>query len=306
MTKRKILKLSINSEIRGLYKLTIAKHLEEERLLQYNSKGPGKAKKQLAKETADTIMRNMEGLKEQNTIITFLRKHCTVGFINKWYELTEDLSSNTYKFSRKALIFSLAKSNLKRWNKTTDDKCLLCQQKQTQFHVLNNCSVAADDGRYTWRHDSILFTLLYYVKQLTSHGFTIFADLEGFSSPTELFNRMRPDIVLIKDDNITTIELTCCFETNIQKSNAYKKAKYEHLQTDCRKNMTVEKLFVEITALGFIPKSIEELNTFLKKYNIDTLRLNLKMSEVALRTSYYIYTQRNTKWKYDQKILKFY
>ena len=119
------------------------------------------------------------------------------------------------------------------WKKTTDDKCLLCQNKQTQLHVLNNCTKAAEDGRYTWRHDSILYTLLHYIQQLTNFGFEIYADLQGFRPPTQLFNRFRPDIVLVKENEITAIELTCCFETNIIKSNEYKKMKYENLEKDC-------------------------------------------------------------------------
>jgi hypothetical protein len=306
LSKRNILKQSVDLNIRELYKLTIAKHLDEERLLHMNIEKPERAKRQLTKETADSIMRGMAELKEQNSILTFIRQHCSASFITEWYNLTQSLSANTFKFSRKALIFSLANnSNLKRWMKTNDDKCMLCQQKQTQLHVLNNCSTAAADGRYTWRHDSILFTLVYYIQQLTTYGFEVFADLQGYKSPNQLFHRMRPDIVLVKDNVMTIIELTCCFETNLVKSNNYKKRKYENIEKDCRNKMKINKIFVEVTALGFIPKSIIHMNKVLTKYKLNINRMNLKMSEVAIRASYFIYTQRNKEWK-ENDILKFY
>ena len=270
------------------------------------SNKPEKAKQQLTKETTENIMRNMEDLKEQNTILRYIRQYCSATFISNWHKMSQDLSANTFKFARKALIFSLAnKSNLKRWKKTTDDKCLLCQNKQTQLHVLNNCTKAAEDGRYTWRHDSILYTLLHYIQQLTNFGFEIYADLQGFRPPTQLFNRFRPDIVLVKENEITAIELTCCFETNIIKSNEYKKMKYENLEKDCKTNANVKKIFVEVTALAFVPKSINVLNKLLNKHDINSLRMNLKISEVALRSSYFLYTQRNKQWK-ENDILKFY
>ena len=69
------------------------------------------------------------------------------------------MAANTNKFSRKALTFSLPiNTNLKPWNKISSDKFLLCNGRQTQLHVLNNCVAAVNDGRYTWRHDPILYS----------------------------------------------------------------------------------------------------------------------------------------------------
>ena len=133
-------------------------------------------------------MENLEGLKKQNTIIKQLKVLCTGKVITQWNEiaeqmttstykfarkaLAEQMTTNTYKFARKALIFSLPiNTNLKRWNKINNDKCLLCNGRQTQLHVLNNCVTAVNDGRYTWRHDSILYTIMYYVKQLIEKSY---------------------------------------------------------------------------------------------------------------------------------------
>ena len=48
--------------------------------------------------------------------------------------------------------------NLRRWGKTVVDlKCCLCGfSNPTLKHILIACSMALKQGRYTWRHDSIL------------------------------------------------------------------------------------------------------------------------------------------------------
>ena len=39
---------------------------------------------------------------------------------------------------------------------TTDPKCSLCDKPGTLEHVLSSCSTALTQGRYRWRHDSVL------------------------------------------------------------------------------------------------------------------------------------------------------
>ena len=47
-------------------------------------------------------------------------------------------------------------ANLCRWGLTTDPKCSLCDKPGTLEHVLSSCSTALTQGRYRWRHDSVL------------------------------------------------------------------------------------------------------------------------------------------------------
>ena len=47
--------------------------------------------------------------------------------------------------------------NLARWNITISPVCTLCHStKPTTNHILTGCSIALDQGGYTWCHDSIL------------------------------------------------------------------------------------------------------------------------------------------------------
>ena len=51
-------------------------------------------------------------------------------------------------------------TNLKRWHITTEPNCSLCSVKIcTTAHVLSGCKVALTQGKYTFRHDSILIVL---------------------------------------------------------------------------------------------------------------------------------------------------
>ena len=139
-------------------------------------------------------------------------------------------------------------------------------------------------------------------------GFELFADITGFKNPEVLFNGPRPDIVLKIGNELYAIELSCCYETNFVKTRNYKVERYDQLQNLCvDKNVKVTKLFVEVSSLGFLPKAIREFADFCKQFEcINVTRLMYKISEVAIRASYFLYTKRNDKdWK-NPEILKFY
>ena len=134
------------------------------------------------------------------------------------------MPKNVYAFTRKAIVFSLANNtNLASWKKVVSNQCGLCKSnKQSQIHMLNNCLTAVQSGRYTWPHDTILFTICHYLSMLEKCGYTIYADILGYKNPRNL----RPDIVLLKCDSPVSIELTCCFETNLINSRNYKIDRY--------------------------------------------------------------------------------
>ena len=67
---------------------------------------------------------------------------------------------------------------------------VLCNlNKETQLHILNDCPEAVRNGRYTWRHDSILFKICHYLTELENIGFKLFADLAGFKNPEMVLGR---------------------------------------------------------------------------------------------------------------------
>ena len=199
-------------------------------------------------------------MKEQNVIINNLQKLCDVTTIISWQKLCERLPKNILIFAKKALVFSLPNnSNLKRWGKSSSDKCNLCQQKQTQPDVINNCLVSANSDRYLLRHNSILNTQHHYVSQVD--GFDIFVHLPRYENLSNVFyDAVRPDIVLKRNHHIVVIELTCCFETNLLHSINFKIEKYKNIKNYSK--VTVNKIktfFLEVSSLGFIAKTFNPL-----------------------------------------------
>jgi hypothetical protein len=63
-----------------------------------------------------------------------------------------------------------------QWGKATSDPCKLCQNRETTCHVLNGCKVALDQGKYTWRHDSIL---QYVADSLDDSKYSFYVDIPG-------------------------------------------------------------------------------------------------------------------------------
>ena len=108
--------------------------------------------------------------------------------------------------------------NLRRWKIKSSSKCILCESPQpTTSHILNGCQTALAQGRFTWRHDSVLNKLVNMTQPLIPSSCQIYADIPSWrasdSPPATLPNNiststLRPDLVLILNNNITILELT--------------------------------------------------------------------------------------------------
>ena len=78
-----------------------------------------------------------------------------------WKSYQWDIPRGILKFAINAGLNTLPTSdNLKRWGKRVSDHCPFCGNTQTLLHVLSNCHVALNQGRYTWRHDSVLSNII--------------------------------------------------------------------------------------------------------------------------------------------------
>ena len=137
-------------------------------------------------------------------------------------------------------------------------------------------------------------------------GYTIYADILGYKNPSELFRNLRPDIVLLKRHSLVSIELTCCFETNLINSRNYKIYRYCNLEEDCNLNVKFKKLYVQVSSLGLLSKNVKELKALCRQNaGINVTRILQKISAVAIRSIYLINTKQNSEWT-NSDILKFY
>ena len=70
--------------------------------------------------------------------------------------------------------------NLCRWNYRVSKSCPLCQSPNaTTAHILNGCPEALNQGRFTWRHDSVLNGLFSQIISKIDSPTKMFADLPG-------------------------------------------------------------------------------------------------------------------------------
>ena len=127
-----------------------------------------------------------------------------------------------------------------------------------------------------------------------------------FECPSVFFKSQRPDIVVQSGNNLTAIELTCCFEKNTTKSRTYKINRYADLSSQLLLPASNLKLiYVEVTTLGFLTSDSKDFVKYLKSLDIDTERVIYKCMETAARCSYFIYCRRNKDWT-NPDLLEFY
>ena len=181
-----------------------------------------------------------------------------------WKSYLWDIPQGVLKFAINAGINTLPSAdNLKRWGKRVNNRCGFCGNIQTLAHILSNCSVALEQGRFTWRHDSVLKSIVTFVHSKLRPGFSLFSDLTGFQSPSGgvipphvLVTPLRPDVFLINEESreVVLFELTCPWEQNIDRSHEYKENKYAPIVADMSRNYKVFHFSVEVAARGFISK----------------------------------------------------
>ena len=139
-----------------------------------------------------------------------------------WNRIISSLPSGQLSFMLRASADCLPTPlNLRRWKYITDPKCKLCSlPTPTTLHILNNCQTALVQGRYTWRHDSVLKQIVQKFRNVLSEGQALYADLPGFLAntsppatiPLNLSSTSdRPDLVVISPDEIGILELTVCY-----------------------------------------------------------------------------------------------
>ena len=71
--------------------------------------------------------------------------------------------------------------------KRVSDRCPFCGNTQTLLHILSNCPTALDQGRYTWRHNSVLSNI-WLIRPKLAPDARMFSDLPVFFGSWWWFN----------------------------------------------------------------------------------------------------------------------
>ena len=130
---------------------------------------------------------------------------------------------------------------------------------------------------------------------------TLFADLPSFASPSSITGEsLRLDLVLISQDKtLYLLELTVRFETNIL-IYSKRSTKYKAIIKDLNSQFsTVHFVNFSMGALGILGTSSLNFHTMLEETGMDKAvqrDSTMKLINIAIRCSYYIFCRRNKEW----------
>jgi len=148
--------------------------------------------------------------------------------LKTWSSHLNSVTTSISDVACKALIRCLpTNSNVHRWSRTHSSACTQCGEQETENHVLNNCSISAGQGRYTWRHNAVVKEIVTYLLLHLGLGEVIYADLHGQLNHTDLCTAIFPDITVVQYSHAYILELKNFYEKNFETSKAYKLDKYK-------------------------------------------------------------------------------
>ena len=141
-----------------------------------------------------------------------------------------NMPKNIFNFIVKYMNNTLAtKKNLCKGSLSTTSACPFCFPSETLQHVVFSCNSNLQDGRYTWRHNSVLLNIARAFSSVANSS--LYAELPNFPSPSLITgDSLRPDLVLVLNNaSIYVLELTVSFESNININSDRKATKYRPL-----------------------------------------------------------------------------
>ena len=192
------------------------------------------------------------------------------------------------------------KKNLCKWSLSTTSACSFCFQSETLQHVVSSCSSYLQDGRYTWRHNSVL---LHIARTLSSvANSSLYADLPNFPSPSLITgDSLRPDLILVLNNaSVYVLELTVGFESNIKINSDRKATKYRPLINHLHSSYsTVTFVNLSMSATGIFGTSSESFLSMLTDLQLDDKTKKnalLKTMNIAVRCTYCIFCRRKKSW----------
>ena len=157
------------------------------------------------------------------------------------------LPKNIFNFSIRYISKSLAnRASLTKWGMSPTSDCSFCMQPKSLLHIVAGRKKYLEEGRYTWRHDSILYFLANSFKSIKNSF--LYVDIPVFISHWALTgDSLRPDLLLVIPDKcLYILEPTVGFETNLKNNCHRKQLKYKTLIEEQQKNFN-EVRFINLS-----------------------------------------------------------
>ena len=157
---RSTLKSSSNDAIKSLYKTT-----SFGMNIQYDAYRNSKQVLKAARQNHTNKLQS--NLTSQGFIITFLLNHSLKAINSLLTSAQSELPKNTFNFTVRYHNNALAtRKNLTLWNLSQTSDCSFCFQPESLLHVAAGCKNYLNEGRFTWRHDSVLnFLCIFYFRK---------------------------------------------------------------------------------------------------------------------------------------------
>ena len=190
--------------------------------------------------------------------------------------------------------------------------CPLCSNRNaTLFHIVNFCPVWLQQGRFTWKHDSVLQHITKTIKNLSTPNTDVYADLDGWRTnagtiPVDILvssgKGSRPDLVLINrsERRITLLELTCSLPHNVTSAHKVKNSTYTELKIALtKKGYLVDLLPFEVFSNGHLTnKNKQDIGETLRKHNIKVkTKVFVELGQIALLcTMSVFFAYQTTEW----------
>ncbi len=115
--------------------------------------------KQVAKEIRKDTITNFESKLTSQSLI--IKSICPPGGRKDWHSAVDKLPQNIYNFVTRYLNNTLP--NLVLWKKAQSNLYHFCLNAQTLQHIVSSCKTSLDEGRFMWRHNSVLKHLATYI-----------------------------------------------------------------------------------------------------------------------------------------------
>ena len=125
----------------------------------------------------------------------------TIDLDLKWKEVMYGMSPSTLSFVLNSIQDTLPDpANLRRWNAAIEPACGLCGWKNvSHVHILCGCKVAIDQGRVSYRHDSVLKVIHDSLSRKINNSAESQHPTNSVSSPAQMYDNFVKKGVRHKD-----------------------------------------------------------------------------------------------------------
>ena len=293
VTYRNIQRASPNADVREIHSITSSKgtnmHADQFR----NTKAALQA-------IRENTVKDINKLSTQSLIIKSIWEHALQSMHRDWFRAIDSLPRSIYNFTQRYLSNCLPnRSNSIKWGITDTATCSFCPNTQTLGHVVSSCKSSLHEGRFNWRHDSVLLNIANLLRSKTNNS--VHCDIDGYASPSILTgDRKRPDIVVKHGNDLSILELTVGFETNLTKNTMRKNFTYADLiQNHLKGYGNINYLNLSMSACGAVTKDAINMSAWFTNVGLTSDEvgyLSKKIMSICMRSTYYIFCCRDKEW----------